>query len=60
MQTILEMSKNEQLASQEMSPAIKCALQNGFSLEQAIEAYSIVGENPDMMITYLYDRITRQ
>ena len=36
-----------------MSPAVKSAVEYGYSVEQAIEAVSLVGENPDMVLNYL-------
>ncbi len=40
-----------------MSEAIRIALEQGFSLEQAVEAQSIVGDEPDLMLNYLFDKM---
>jgi hypothetical protein len=34
------------------------AVENGFDLESAIEAISVVGENPDLVLNYLFDKYT--
>ena len=36
-----------------MSPAVQSAVEFGYSVEQAIEAISVVGDNPDMVLNYL-------
>ena len=41
-----------------MTPSIKIALDNGFDLENAIEAVSVVGENPNYVLNYLLDKYT--
>ena len=41
-----------------MTPSISVALANGFDLESAIEAVSVVGENPDYVLNYLLDKFT--
>ena len=38
---------------EEMSPGIVAALERGFSMEQAVEAESVVGPNSEMVLTYL-------
>ena len=35
------------------SPGVNEALENGFSIEQAFEAESVVGSNTEMILTYL-------
>ncbi len=35
-------------------PSIKFVIEIGFTLEEAIMAYSAVGEDPDLMLQYLY------
>ena len=53
----MEMSKNEfQHIEGGMSPAIQCALNNGYTIEQAIEAVSVVGENTELVLGYLFEQ----
>lgn len=35
-------------------PSIQFILEMGFTLEEAILAYSAMGEDPDLMLQYLY------
>jgi uncharacterized UBP type Zn finger protein len=37
-------------------PAITAALEMGFSLDDAVEALSIVGDNPDNVLNFLMQR----
>ena len=54
--TFLEISKNQDLAAQnDLSPGIAAALQNGFDINSAIEAVSVVGDNPEMVLQYLFN-----
>ena len=36
-----------------MSAGVVAALERGFSMEQAVEAESVVGSNSEMVLTYL-------
>jgi hypothetical protein len=47
------MSTSDGFMCGEMSPAVIEALSHGFNAEQAIEAESLVGGNPDMVLSYL-------
>jgi|LauGreDrversion4_2_1035121.scaffolds.fasta_scaffold67436_3 hypothetical protein len=40
-----------------MSIGIQFAIENGFSIEQAVEAQSIVGDDPELMLSYLFDKV---
>jgi hypothetical protein len=41
------------MGSCDLSPVVVAALERGFTVEQAIEAESIVGSNIEMALTYL-------
>ena len=54
--TFLEISKNQDLlAHNELSPGIAAALQKGYDINSAIEAVSVVGDNPEMVLQYLFN-----
>jgi hypothetical protein len=46
------LNKNEENITE--IPAIKFVIEIGFTLEEAIMAYSAVGDDPDLMLQYLY------
>jgi hypothetical protein len=67
LKSVLEMSKKEipkiiydnispNKSEQDMTthPSIMFILEMGFTMEEAILAYSAVGEDPDLMLQYLY------
>ena len=37
----------------DLSEGVMIALSNGFTLEQALEAETFMGHNPDMILSYL-------
>jgi hypothetical protein len=39
-------------------PSVKFILEMGFTLEEAILAYSAVGDDPDLMLQYLYSMMS--
>lgn len=39
-----------------MSPGIQAALDQGYDIENAIEATSVVGDNPEMVLSYLFEK----
>ena len=45
----MELSMEEQ----QIHPAIQQAMELGFSMEQAIQAISLVGESPEAVVEYL-------
>ena len=52
MKQVLAASKKE-FESESVMPCLKVVIDAGFSLEEATQAYSAVGDNPDLMISYL-------
>jgi len=48
----INVNKNEEKITE--IPAIKFVIEIGFTLEEAIMAYSAVGDDPDLMLQYLY------
>ena len=57
-QAAIAMSKNDHICSQRITPAMQVGLANGFSLEQVIEAQQVVGDDGDMILAYLFDKIS--
>lgn len=41
-----------------MTTGIKVALEHGYDIENAIEAVSVVGEDPEMVLSYLFEKFT--
>jgi len=39
-----------------MPEAVRLVMVQGYSYEDAMEAYSVIGNNPDMMMNYLLDK----
>ncbi len=60
MKTVIAMSQNEGQANGQMSIGIQFAIENGFSIEQAVEAQSIVGDDPELMLSYLFDKVLQK
>ena len=60
MKTVIAMSQNEGEANGQMSIGIQFAIENGFSIEQAVEAQSIVGDDPELMLSYLFDKVLQK
>ena len=56
MKTVMAMSQNDGGGGQ-LSIGIQFAVENGFSIEQAVEAQSIVGDDPELMLSYLFDKV---
>ena len=57
LKTVMQMSQNDNLDKNQLNIGVQFALENGFTLEQAIEAQSIVGDDPELMISYLFDKM---
>lgn len=56
--TLMALSMNENVDKNQMSLGMQAAIENGFTVEQALEAQQIVGDNPDMMLSYLFDKVS--
>ena len=52
------MSKNDHLDIQKITPAMQYGLENGFTLEQVYEAQAVVGDDGNMILAYLFDKIS--
>ena len=57
LKTVMQMSQNDNLDKNQLNIGVQFALENGFTLEQAIEAQTIVGDDPELMISYLFDKM---
>ena len=57
--SVIEQSKRESADTDLTShPSIRFIIEMGFTIEEAILAYSAVGEDPDHMLQYLYSMMT--
>lgn len=58
MSTMMALSINENMDKSQMSRGVLVAVENGFTTEQAIEAQSLVGDDPDLILAYLFDKVS--